>query len=323
MSETNLETIYAEARQASKAKDYDRAIELLKQIVIIDENFRDASRLLARLVKEKRRRWYNDVRVWGTVSGVIVVSLMVWIGSKLSLQTIFTSPTRMASPTRTSLPTMAAAPSVTPTAIPSPTPVPLTWKRISTGQELMPDIINTIVIDPNDPEVIYVCTENAGIYKSIDGGNSWRSINNGLIHVNIMSLVIDPGDSKILYAGGSPQASIYITKDGGENWQTSNQGIWEDDTQNSLLVIDPKNNKHIYFSTQNNLYESTNQGGYWTLIKPGDVCPNDVFKSKSLVVDPRNSETLYVSTWGSYSGCTAGLYKSLDGGRTWAITGPD
>jgi outer membrane protein assembly factor BamD (BamD/ComL family) len=44
----SLEQLYQEARSALKAKDYDRASDLLKQVLVVDENYKDASRLLAR-----------------------------------------------------------------------------------------------------------------------------------------------------------------------------------------------------------------------------------------------------------------------------------
>jgi photosystem II stability/assembly factor-like uncharacterized protein len=324
VSETDLESIYSQAHQAIKAKENDRATDLLKQILVIDENYKDASRLLARLVKEKRRRWYNDNRVWGTVFGLLIIGMLVWFVPKLPLQTMYKSPTMTVtpvSPTVTTLPTKTISPSITPTVIPSLTPVPLIWKRISIGQELTRDMISVIIIDPGDPEVIYVGTENAGIYKSIDGGVSWRSINKGLKQASIVSIVIDPIDTKILYASVSPQSDIYKTIDGGENWQTADEGIRDENSTYNLLVIDPTNNEHLFFSTQNNLYASINQGGYWTLIKSDQLCPKDIYSSKSLLVDSRNSETLYAITFGSSSVCTAGLYKSIDGGKTWTITG--
>jgi len=57
---SELESIYREAQSALKSRDYVRAGELLRQILVIDENYKDVSRLLANVVKLKRRRWYND-----------------------------------------------------------------------------------------------------------------------------------------------------------------------------------------------------------------------------------------------------------------------
>src|SRR5512134_3274614 len=94
----DLESLYTQARQALKAKDYDRASDLLRQILLIDENYKDASRLLARTVKLRRRRWYNDLRLWGTVAIVGLVIVGMWIAPRL--QGIYASP-----PSATVIPT--------------------------------------------------------------------------------------------------------------------------------------------------------------------------------------------------------------------------
>jgi hypothetical protein len=101
-----LESLYREAQAALKAKEYDRAVGLLTQILIIDENYKDVSRLLAQTVKLKRRRWYNDVRIWGTVFGLIVIGLLIWIMPQLSLRT--TPAAEMVNPTGTAISTNAA-----------------------------------------------------------------------------------------------------------------------------------------------------------------------------------------------------------------------
>src|SRR5574342_373554 len=84
MSDTyHLESLYMQARQALKAKDYDRASDLLRQILLIDENYKDVSRLLAQSVKLKRRRWHNDPRLWGAVGFVFIVALAFVIVPRL------------------------------------------------------------------------------------------------------------------------------------------------------------------------------------------------------------------------------------------------
>ncbi len=56
----DLEQIYTNAKSALKARDYDRARDLLTSILAIDENYRDVSRLLAQTIRLRRQRWYNE-----------------------------------------------------------------------------------------------------------------------------------------------------------------------------------------------------------------------------------------------------------------------
>jgi len=70
------------------------------------------------------------------------------------------------------------------TAVPSPTPaptfIPLSWSRLNLAQFLARDTIHAIAINPIDPDVIYIGALDAGVFKSIDGGVSWRPAQNGM-----------------------------------------------------------------------------------------------------------------------------------------------
>jgi hypothetical protein len=192
-----LESLYREAQSALRGRDYVRAGELLTQILRVDENYKDTSRLLARVVKLRRRRWYNHPLLWSALGMAIVIGFGIWLVPKILLATApVSNPTQTASPTITLTPTETAIPSQTPTL--TPTPIPLAWKRISIGQEFPRDNITAIVVNPKDPDVLYVGTDNAGIYKSIDGGLSWRPAHDGLGTASVYSLVIDPTDPNIL-----------------------------------------------------------------------------------------------------------------------------
>ena len=300
---SDLEKIYTNAQSALKAREFDRATNLLTQILVIDENYKDASRLLARLVKEKRRRWHNDPRIWGTLIGLIVVGLLIWFVPKLPLKAIFTPASEVGSPAPTAISTQAATLTIPPTAI------PLAWKRISIGLEFARDTVTGIVVDKNDLDVIYVGMKNAGVYKSIDGGLSWSPRSQGVANTNLESLTIDPQNPKILYAG--TLGGIFKTRDGGENWERIGEG--------RRLLMDPHNSSHLYAQGNKDkgggLYESTDQGDTWE--RHGSPCP-DLW---SWAIDPQDGMTLFGSDMFFNSSCPIGLYKSSDGGRTWNFLG--
>jgi photosystem II stability/assembly factor-like uncharacterized protein len=311
MPENNLEALYAEARQALKAKNYERATDLLKQILVSDENYKDASRLLAQLVKEKRRRWYNDLRFWGLVFGIVIVGLLIWIVPKLPLQRMFTSPPGTVSPMETTPLAQAASPTIQPTqttpptatALPSPTSIPLTWQRISVGEKFSRDTVTAIAVDPKDPDVIFVGTQNSGIYKSIDGGLSWKPAQSGLGSGEVGSLVIDPENPNILFAG-LLRGTLYKTSDGGANWELSEKISTSRLTLKTFLVMDPDNNQHIYFTLFDTIYHSTNGGDSWTILyfTQGDIL--------DFVINSTDSKELLAVT-------RKAVHKSKDGGTTW------
>jgi len=312
----NIEALYEEARSALKAKYYDRAGDLFRQILLIDENYRDTSRLLAQAVRLRRRRWYNNPRLWGAVAIVGLVLIGIWLAPRLqrfpstpNTQPIV-SPTTAITVTKTENPTETATP-----ALPS---IPLTWKRIYIGQEFARDSITAIVIDPRDRDVIYAGTANAGVYKSIDGGISWQPIHNGLGRAAISRLVLDPSNSNTLYA--STQGSLYRTMDGGTSWQELAQDR-EFQDGNTFIVVDPQDSQRLYYSTRELVYRSTDSGANWQIVKSGESCPTRIHSAFAGHIT--ESGILYASQWETRNTpyCQAGLYRSSDGGASWEMIG--
>jgi len=305
--QNELDGLYREAQSALKSRDYVRAGELLRQILVVDENYRDVSRLLANVVKLKRRRWYNDPRLWGALGFVIIVALGFFIAPRLrGLYPVEPSATvtNTVSPTATLPPTISPAATATP--LPTPTPIPLTWKRISMGQEFERDNVTAFATDRKDPDVIYAAMKNAGVYKTIDGGLSWRPAHYGLASTQVESLLIDSQNPRILYAGTI--GGVFKTENGGENWYRVGDGTY--------LLLDLQNNSHLYARDENGIYETTDQGGNWiTTYVLNKDCPGTI---RSWAIHPADGKTLFI---GGGEECGPGIYQSPDSGRSWVLMG--
>jgi photosystem II stability/assembly factor-like uncharacterized protein len=317
MESIDLGALYEEARAALKAKNFDLASELLRQILVVDEDYKDASRLLAQAVQLKRRRWYNDPRLFAVAGIAGVILFMIWLTSRL--QAFYAAPVP---PTNTTasiteiLPTLPTAPTSTSTISPTATPIPLAWKRISMLQDLPRDVVTSVISDPKDPDVLYAGMLRAGIYKSIDEGKSWTPLPNPLGITGINNLAIDRENQNILYA--ATDYSVYQSQDGGNHWKdlaVFGDVLYAHDK--CRIYLDPRNSSHIFVLTPGLLYETDDRGENWQKLTIPLIPYWDSHSGANLFsVSPNDSAILYLS-----DGAT-GVYQSMDGGITWHFIGP-
>lgn len=158
---------------------------------------------------------------------------------------------------------------------------------------------STLVFDPNNFNILYLGTQFEGIYRTLDGGDSWQILN--LPKGNYPTISIDPTNSNIIYtATGS---SILKTTDGGENWET----IYVEPKGQAItsIKINFNDTSQIYITTSGGgVLKSLDYGNNWTVLEwLGDGIKNFFLSSKDY-------RTIYVIT-------NKGLQKSPNGGETW------
>ena len=118
-------------------------------------------------------------------------------------------------------------------------------------------------ICPDNPDIIYASawavdrkpwtiksgSEDSGVFKSIDGGNQWTSINNGLTSKTVFALAVDPENSNTLFAGTSDpfEGGLFKSSDGGENWSSISTGLTNLNIR--VLALDPFSSDRIYLGT--------------------------------------------------------------------------
>jgi photosystem II stability/assembly factor-like uncharacterized protein len=203
--------------------------------------------------------------------------------------------------------------------------------------------ILALVVDPTTPTTLYVGSDGAGIFKSTDGGGTWRAINNGLLAgadapiagqifpvLSISALSIDPTTPTTLYA--LTGAGLFKTTDAGATWSALAEPAWGNVSAcPNVIAVDPKTSGTLYIAggvggggawggacegvTGGGIYKSTDGGGTWSFNQLDQSEENAVF---SIAIDPLTPTTLYASAGGN-SGTS--IYKSTDGGQTWNPAG--
>jgi photosystem II stability/assembly factor-like uncharacterized protein len=191
------------------------------------------------------------------------------------------------------------------------------WTGAGEGIKTGAGGVMSLAIDPRTHTTLYAGTD-AGAFRSTDGGNNWISINTGLSDGGdaavIRDIVIDPNDSRIVYAAAmTSQLGVFKSADGGNHWMRAGLG----DFHVQALAINPQNPSILFAGTAvvsslpGGAFRSADGGNSWSLID--EMSSLDVL---DLVIDPTDASKVYACT-------SAGLFKSEDGGSSWRRTRVD
>jgi|GEM_PF-4940024 len=184
------------------------------------------------------------------------------------------------------------------------------WAAIGfTGKSL--DVIS-LAIDPRNSQTVYIGRNGSGgVYKSINGGGSWSSANNGIPLVTICyAIAIDPNNSQNIYA--ATDHGIYISTSAGSSWNIVSNGI-PTNTHFVSILVDPTNSKNIYAgSVSSGVFRSTNGGNSWTTINNG--LTGDIVESIAM----STNHTIYLGNDGG--GVSKGIYPSISGTPATGVT---
>jgi len=224
--------------------------------------------------------------------------------------------------------------------------------------------LNAIVLTPRNPMVIYVgvsedsilpsaTTSVGGVYKTVDGGNTWALLET-TEKWPVLSLAVHPKNTEMLVAG--TLGGVFRSMDSGTTWQRISPQNHPDMKGIVSLALDPENPSVIYAGTPHLPWRTMDGGKTWKQIKQGMIDDSDMF---SIAVDHVNPERVYASACSGiyrsssrgeqwikmpgipvtnrrthlilqdpvdekilYAGTTQGLWKSIDGGLTWLKINP-
>ena len=167
-----------------------------------------------------------------------------------------------------------------------------------------------IVVNYENPQILYGGVEHLGTYKSYDAGKNWVHKSEGLTNRVMDRIRLDPVNPEILYL--ATRGGVFKSVDGADNWYPINEGLpdyWAGD-----VIVDPLNPKIIYVALRNNgIFKSINGGDSWFSRSAGisDLA------TECLEIDPSNTAIIYT---GTRTPGIAGVFKSTDGGAHWIKT---
>lgn len=98
------------------------------------------------------------------------------------------------------------------------------WQKVALPAKQSHLDVMAVTPDPKDPKTIYVGTHEGGVFKSADGGATWKEANTGLGGLDVHGLAIDPNDGKLYAAVREKGEGIYRTTNGGGKWVRVDDG---------------------------------------------------------------------------------------------------
>jgi len=176
--------------------------------------------------------------------------------------------------------------------------------------------VASVTIDPRNKNVLYAGTWGSGIYKSLDGGDSWTPKNIGLPAGFVFDIAIDHANSQHLLATVY-RFGIYQSFDGGNSW-TQTTGLPESAVA-YVIKYDPSNSQIVYAAVRlktvytpslhypGGVYRSSDGGRTW--VEKSSGLPDDYVYD--VAIDPNSPNVLYAAMH------ETGVYKSVDGAGYW------
>ncbi len=207
------------------------------------------------------------------------------------------------------------------------------WRELGPYRGGRADAVAGIVEQPN---VYYFGATGGGVWKTIDGGQSWKAVSDGFFGGSIGAIAVATSDPNTIYVGTgektvrgnvSPGAGMWKSSDAGKTWMH----IGLDDSQQIARVrVDPVNAELVYVAAMGHAFGPNDMRGVYRSRDGGKTWERSLFVNRDagavdLVMDPSNPRILYAATWryrrGAYffesGGEGSALWKSTDGGDTW------
>ncbi|MGB0836572.1 MAG: glycosyl hydrolase [Flavobacteriaceae bacterium] len=194
--------------------------------------------------------------------------------------------------------------------------------------------IPRVRIDPKNPDIVYAAvlgdlyksSVERGVYKSIDGGKSWKKVLFASEDAGAVDLIMDPNNSRILYAStwnirrtpyslesGGKDSKLWKSTDAGETWEdiSSRPGLPKGLWGISGVTVSPVNSDYVWAIIENDnggLFKSTDAGKTWRKVNSERKLRQRAWYYSRIYADTKNVDRIYVMN--------VSYHQSNDGGKT-------
>lgn len=206
-----------------------------------------------------------------------------------------------------------------------------TWTRAGLDKSRF---VSRLRVHPTNPNVVYAAVlgdifkpdANRGVFKTINGGQSWEKVLFASDVAGAVDLILDPQNPEIIYVttwdlkrtpysleSGGPNSKLFKSTDGGKNWVdlTKNEGFPKGLLGIMGITVSPLNSNRLYAIIENEnggVFSSIDAGKTWTKTNEDRSLRQRAWYYTRIYADTQNEETVYV--------LNVSYHKSTDGGKT-------
>jgi photosystem II stability/assembly factor-like uncharacterized protein len=198
--------------------------------------------------------------------------------------------------------------------------------------------ISRVVVDPRDADTVYVAAlghawgpnPERGVYRSRDGGRSWRLVLFLDDKTGAADLAMDPHNPRVLFAAfwqayrapwsiesGGPASGLYRSTDGGDSWRKLAGGLPEGVVGRIGVAVSAARQDRVWAiveAVDGGLFRSDDGGEQWLRVSSAHALRQRAWYYSWVYADPQQPDTVYLPN--------VELNKSIDGGRTFTVVGP-
>lgn len=207
-----------------------------------------------------------------------------------------------------------------------------TWKHIGLGDT---QAISRIRVHPANPDIVYVSAlghpygpnEERGVFRSKDGGQTWKKVLYKSDRAGAVDLAMDPHNPNVLFAAiwdvyrtpwslssGGPLSGLFKSTDGGDSWTeiTRNPGLPAGIIGKIGVTVSGADGNRVYAIVEaedGGVYVSDDAGSVWKKVSDDRKVRQRAFYYSRIYADPKVKDTMYVMN--------TAFFKSTDGGKTY------